>query len=200
MYGRENVATRERSSVRPMPDIAMSNLSASRSGSMVPNVIFTSSIFTPPSALLSSSSASMSKPSFWPVVALRMLNTGVSMVVPTRSTLPARMRSMRSCAEAGRAVSAMIAPVSRERIRMACPSLFRGPTAVEDQRRAGHQRRRIGREKHDRAGQLLKLAQPAELDALECVLAECLVLEERPRHRRLDEGWADGVDADVVRR
>ena len=57
----------------------------------------------PPSACDSVSSASMSKPSSWPVAALRMLNTGVSMVVPTRSTLLDRMRSIRSCAAAGRA-------------------------------------------------------------------------------------------------
>jgi hypothetical protein len=61
MYGFENVATRARSSVRPIPDIAMSNLSAARSASIEPNVIFTYSSLTP-SEVFSVSSTSMSRP------------------------------------------------------------------------------------------------------------------------------------------
>src|SRR5262249_25776781 len=77
---------------------------------------------------------------------------------------------------------------------------LRGPAAVDDQRRAGHQRGGVGGEKHDRAGQLLELAEPAELDLGQHLVAERLILEERPGHRRFQEGRADAVDADVMRR
>jgi len=60
----------------------------------------------------------MSKPSSWPVAALRMLNTGVSMVVPTRSTLLDRMRSIRSCAAAGRAKIMNVNARSKDRTVM----------------------------------------------------------------------------------
>src|SRR6516162_10063201 len=73
MYGFENVADRARSNVRPIPDIAMSNLSAARSATTEPNVIFTYSILTP-RADPSASSASMSKPCSFPVAGSRMLN------------------------------------------------------------------------------------------------------------------------------
>src|SRR5215471_15740845 len=62
---------------------------------------------------------------------------------------------------------------------------FRGPAAVDHQRRAGHQRGGVGGEKNDRAGQLLELAEPAELDLGQHLVAKDLVLEERPGHRRL---------------
>src|SRR5262249_16295914 len=62
---------------------------------------------------------------------------------------------------------------------------LRGPAAVEEERGAGHQRGGIGREKDDRAGQLVELAEAAELDLAQDLVAERLVLEERPRHRRL---------------
>src|ERR1051325_113623 len=94
MYGLENVAVRARSNVRPMPDIAMSNLSTARSPSIEPNVILTYSIRTP-SAGASVSSASMSKPWRRPDASF-MLNTGVSIVVPTRSTPLFRTCSRRS--------------------------------------------------------------------------------------------------------
>src|SRR6266852_4121734 len=98
-----------------MPDMAMSNLSAARSASMVPNVIFTYSILTP-SAAPRLCSASMSKPSSWP--SLRMLNTGVSMVVPTRRVPRLSTMSSRSaaCPKAGRAAaSAMMEAVMNVR-------------------------------------------------------------------------------------
>src|SRR5882724_6724982 len=190
-----------------MPDMAISNLSAKRSGSIVPKVIFTYSIFTPPSACDSVSNASISKPSIWPVAALRMLNTGVSMVVPTRSTLPDRMRSIRSCAAAGRAETMNANARSKERNVIACPrwlngyqELFRGPAAVEHQRRAGHQRGCAGGEEHNGAGQLVELPEPAELDLGQHLVAERLVLEIRSGHRRFEKRRAEAVDADVVRR
>src|SRR5207247_11351106 len=65
---------------------------------------------------------------------------------------------------------------------------FRRPAAVEHERRAGHQRGGVGGEEDDRAGQLLELAESAELDPADHLVAERLVLEERPRHRRLQEG------------
>ena len=66
--------------------------------------------------------------------------------------------------------------------------LLRRPAAIDDQRRAGHQPRRIARQEHDRAGELVHLPDAAELDLAQHLLAERLVLEERPGQRRLDEG------------
>src|SRR5471030_1949967 len=208
MYGLEKVATRARSNVRPMPDIAMSNLSASKSGSMLPKVIFTYSILTP-SALPRVSSASMSKPSSWPD-ALRMLKTGVSIVVPTRNvpflSTPSSRSGVALCAPAGMAAS--VQARARRAVRIfivhskSCHSYFfslRRPAAVDHHRRAGNQRRRIGRQEQNRAGKILKLAKPAELDAGKRILAEDFILKEGPRHRRLDERGRQRVDADFVR-
>src|SRR3954454_11228166 len=177
MYGFENVATRARSSVRPIPDIAMSNLSAARSASIEPNVIFTYSSFTP-SEELSVSSTSMSRPRRFPLAGSRMLNTGVSIVVPTRSTPRSRIICSRSgtwlsAAAGNAAMRAVATPSTRDRrfiigfVRVWLSLSHRSfscPPAVEDERRTGHQRRGIGGEKEDRAGQILELAEAAELD------------------------------------
>ena len=70
--------------------------------------------------------------------------------------------------------------------------LFGGPPAIDDERRARHQRGCIGSEKDDGAGQFLELAEPAELDLRQHLVAERLVLEEWPRHRRFEERRARG--------
>src|SRR5580765_5707367 len=66
----------------------------------------------------------MSKPSSCPVAGLRMLNTGVSIVVPTRSVPLLSTRSSRSggttCAGAGRLASTRLTAMRRERRIMAC--------------------------------------------------------------------------------
>src|SRR3984893_4346891 len=66
--------------------------------------------------------------------------------------------------------------------------LLRRPAAVDHEGGAGHQGRGVGGEEYDGAGQVLDLAQAAELDLAQHLLAETLVREERPRQRRLDEG------------
>jgi hypothetical protein len=89
--------------------MATSNLSSARSASIEPNVILTYSILTP-SAGPSVSSTSMSNPSSFPFWS-RMLNTGVSIVVPTRSTPLASIFCRRSgdcaCAAVASARSAI---------------------------------------------------------------------------------------------
>ena len=78
--------------------------------------------------------------------------------------------------------------------------LLGGPAAIYNHSRAGHQRRRVRGEEHDRAGDLVELAEAAELDAGQHLGLEGGVLEERAGQRRFQEGRADAVDADVVRR
>src|SRR5215217_995799 len=77
--------------------------------------------------------------------------------------------------------------------------LLRGPAAVDHEGGAGHQRRGVRGEEDDGAHEVLDLPEPPELDLRQDAAHERLVLQERPRHRRLDEGRADGVDADAVR-
>src|SRR5215211_9268609 len=77
---------------------------------------------------------------------------------------------------------------------------LRRPSPIDDQRRAGHQRGSVGGEEDDRAGDFLELAEAAELDLAQHLVAERLVLKERARHRRLQERRPEAVDADVVRR
>src|SRR3954469_3977645 len=214
MYGFEKVATRARSSVRPIPDMAMSNLSAARSASIEPNVIFTYSSLTP-SEELSVSRTSMSRPWSFPVAGSRMLNTGVSIVVPTRNTPRSRIICRRSgvwlsAAAGNAAMRAVVKPsTSDRRFIMVCAPVSRlhlshrsvcRPAAVEDKRRTGHQRRGGGGEEGDRAGQLFELAEAGELDLGEHLVAECLVLEGLAIHRRYYKGRSQAVDADVVGR
>src|ERR1043166_2887243 len=78
--------------------------------------------------------------------------------------------------------------------------LLRRPAAVDHEGGAGHQRGGVGGEEHACAGQVLDLAEAAELDLAQDLLAERLVREERLCQRRLDEGGAERVDADGVRR
>src|SRR5262245_9269874 len=84
--------------------------------------------------------------------------------------------------------------------RIARATSFGSPAAIEDQRRAGHQRGGVGGEKQARAGQLVELAEAAELDLGQYLVAERLILEERTRHRRLEKGRSQAVDADIVGR
>src|SRR5262249_21526175 len=74
------------------------------------------------------------------------------------------------------------------------------PTAVENERRSRHQRRGVGGEKHDRTGDLVELTETAKFDLPKHFIAERLVLEERPRHRRLQKCRTETVDADIARR
>src|SRR5580700_12025766 len=77
---------------------------------------------------------------------------------------------------------------------------FGGPAAIEHERGAGHQRRGVGGEEHDGAGEFIELAETAELYLRQHFIAKRLVLEERPRHRRFQKGRTQTVDANVVRR
>src|SRR5581483_982264 len=54
------------------------------------------------------------------------------------------------------------------------PSSLSSPTAIENKRRAGHQRRGVGGEKDDRSGDFVKLAEAAELDLRQHFISECL--------------------------
>src|ERR1700747_160556 len=65
--------------------------------------------------------------------------------------------------------------------------LLRRPAAVDYEGGARHQRGGVGGGEHEGGGQALALAQAAELDLAQHLLAETLVGEERPRQRRLDE-------------
>src|SRR3974377_2130735 len=76
---------------------------------------------------------------------------------------------------------------------------LRGPAAIQHQRGSGDQRRGVGGEKPDGAGDLVELAEPAELNLGQHFVTERFVLEKRPRHRRLKEGRTDAIDADIVR-
>src|SRR5581483_8310998 len=71
---------------------------------------------------------------------------------------------------------------------------LRGPAAVEHERGAGHQRGSVGGEKHNRAGDLVELAEATELDLRQHLVAERFVLKERPRHRCLQESRTETID------
>src|SRR3954464_5855934 len=72
------------------------------------------------------------------------------------------------------------------------------PAAVDHHCGAGHQRGRLRGQEHDRASELLELAETAELDLRQHFIAKRLVLEEWPRHRGFQEGRTEAVHADVV--
>src|SRR4051794_13966179 len=72
-------------------------------------------------------------------------------------------------------------------------ALLRGPAAVDQDRGAGHQRRSVGGKKQDRAHEVLDRADASELDLRHDPFLGPGVRQERLRHRRLDEGWGDGV-------
>ena len=71
-----------------------------------------------------------------------------------------------------------------------CPPTDPRPAAIDDQRRAGHQRGRVAGQEHHGAHQVLDGAEAAELDLGQHAVAERGVLEERLCQRRLDEGRA----------
>jgi ADP-ribose pyrophosphatase YjhB (NUDIX family) len=83
------------------------------------------------------------------------------------------------------------APISRASLRR--------PAPVHHQGSSCHKGRRIGREKGGRAHQIADRADPAKLDLRDDALPESFVFQVRARHRRLDEGRAQRVDADAMR-
>src|SRR3546814_4526406 len=42
------------------------------------------------------------------------------------------------------------------------------------------------------------LSEPSQFNLAEHLALECLVLKKRSRHRSFNEGWSDGIDANLV--
>src|SRR5690606_6795425 len=128
--------------------------------------------------------------------------TAASPRFATSSRMPSTVaRTLRSAS----ALSAASPPFFRYRIILSSlvlywRPLFGSPAAIHQQRSPRYHRRRIAGEVDDGSHHVLDGAEAPELDLAQHVAPEILVLEERLRHRRLDEGRRDGIDADAVRR
>src|SRR5690606_10478251 len=120
--------------------------------------------------------------------------TAASPRLVTSSRIPSTVaRTLRSAS----ALSAASVPFFRYWIIL---SSLGGPAAIHQQGSARHHRGSTAGEIDDGSHHILDGAEAPELDLRQRVAPERLVGEERLRHRRLDEGRRDCVDADMMRR
>src|SRR5262247_392362 len=123
--------------------------------------------------------------------ASRMLLRMLANVLPRQSVSPAISRSMRSDGSIGPSPRILFPRTSESGHEPSGEVL----AAVRRQRRAGDEAGIIGREEDDAAGDLLRLAQPAERDVRQDVFLQH-VLGHGLDHLGRDIAGADGVDGD----